>query len=158
MSDQSEPTVAGYFLDKKNHMRKKVSDLSGKGFEAVEIATQVLRLCYPLRNVVAVHSYYNNEPIAPFVRAEHEGVEGRDQVPTEHVVVDVYFMFDDAYTTKSEDEAFVVEVAFPQGLERTRWAVARVRWCDMGWNARGQYSGDNPVEQLSGETLVNFWM
>jgi len=150
---------AEYFINKKGQMRKRVADTSGKAFEALEIATQVLRLCYPLRMVKAVHVYYNNEQIEPFVRPQHPGIEGWDKPITEHIVCDIYFLFDDAYTSKDEDDAFVVEVVFPQGAERNRWdALARVRWFDLGWVKMGQYNGDSPVPQLSGETFVNTWM
>ncbi|HSH31545.1 MAG TPA: hypothetical protein VK963_02650 [Candidatus Saccharimonadales bacterium] len=150
-----------YFAAKQAQSRKEVSDTSGKAFEAQEIATQVLRLCYPLRQVTAVHAYYNNSPMKPFVRAEHPnlkghhgGLEKMKKSAQQYVVVDIYFLFGGAYVSKSEEEAFVVEVAFPLDTERARWAsLARVRWADLGW-----LPNDSPVPQLTGETFVNAWM
>lgn len=154
--DETVVTVTDeYFLRKGSQPRRRISDVSGKAFEAVEVATQVLRLCYPMRYVKAVHCYYNNEPIEPFLAQEH--FTPRLHRDLEHVVVDVYFLFGGNYESTSEDEAFAVEVIMPVNAERARWNVARVRWADLGWNTYGNYEGDNPAPQLVGETIANFW-
>ena len=155
MEKQNTPVSNKYFLNKKSQSRKKVADTSGQAFEALEIATQVLRLCYPLRALGAVHCYYNNSKFEPFVAHEQGG-----KAPVKnYIVVDIYFFFEgEAYGTKTEDDAFAVEVAFPQNVERARWHIARVRWADLGWRLRGNHRGDTPVPQLVGETIVSHWM
>ncbi|MBI2120263.1 MAG: hypothetical protein HYT94_01405 [Parcubacteria group bacterium] len=156
-----------YFTEKKSQNRKRVTNVSGKAHEALEIATKVLRLCYPLRTVRGVHCYYNNTPIEPFLEAEHPSLAECDDPNTkkfsipckEYVVVDIYFLFGDHYASKNAQTAFVVEVAFPQNVERARWSsIARVRWTDLNWNRQGNFVGDNPVPQIIGETFVNDWM
>ncbi len=157
-----------YFTAKRTQKRSKTADVSGKVFEAVEIATKVLRLCYPLRTVKATKCYFNNHPVEPFLRPEHPGLdEGHDpklkkftQQCKEYVVVDVYFLFASlANESEGEKDAFAVEVAFPVGVERVRWnRIVRVRWADLGFHNQGNHSDDQPVPELLGETFVNNWL
>ena len=136
-------------------------DISGKTVRAMEIAQQVLRLCYPLRALHATHVYYNNAPVEPFLSPEHTGLKARTEVALrmgrpikEHLVFDVYFFWKDERIMYNMDNAFVVEVVFPEGAQRARWdAIIRVRWADLGWPA-----GDAPFPLLVGETFVNDWM
>jgi|GEM_PF-3937790 len=151
-----------YFTDKVTHSRREVSDVSGKAFEAVEIATQVLRLCYPLRPVSAVRTYYDNTPIEPFLNAEHSSLSDAESsmavpIPS-YTVVDVNFLFGGAYVSRGENDAFAVEVAFPADAKRVRWqTIIRVRWADLSWGRLGNHHGDLPVPELVGETFVNTW-
>lgn len=162
----SKDVPADYFSVKSSQDRMRVSDVSGKAFGAIEIARQVLRLCYPLRQIAAVHCYYNNSPMEPFVGAEHpdlpvhqEGFEKLTKPPKEYIVVDIYFLFDDQFGSKNEDEAFAVEVAYPVDVSRVRWrSIARVRWEDLCWKMMGSVQGGVPVPRLYGETFVNLWM
>ena len=144
-----------YFLAKLSQERKKVSDLGDKPFDAIEIATKVLRLCYPLRDIKAVHTYWNNAPREPFYRKQGEAphyLEKRDTL-----TVDIFFLFNDVHGSDREEDAFVVEVTYPVDVERARWDIARVRWTDLAWNKQSQRIEDRPVPSLVGETIVNFW-
>jgi hypothetical protein len=157
---ESSSVISEYLTGKRSHRRKKVSDTGDKAFEAVEIATRVLRLHYPERQVRGVRCYFDNTPIEPFLAPEHLTTKGpADNTRKEHIVVDVYFVFGGAvYPSKSEEDAFVVEVVFPKCAERVRWqGLVRVRWADLGWKKHGNHQGDNPVPNLAGETFVNLW-
>src|ERR1041385_2099742 len=121
-----------YFIAKKGQKRKKAANVGEKVFDAIEIATKALRLCYPLPEVKAVHCYYNNEKIEPFIAPQHgeefaTNHDGDGEVK-DFIVIDVYFFLGfNAYEPVSEKDAFVVEVVFPKQFVRKRWNIARVR-------------------------------
>lgn len=164
--------TSDYFTNKKNHERKQIFDISEKNFEALQITQKVVGLCYPWRFIKAVHCYYDNTPIEPFMLpelqldsdlqkfAEEDGLTKREkkqmQPIKDYIVIDVYFLFgDSAYPSQGEQDAFMVEVAFPVGGEKARWAsLARVRWIDLAWPNK---YGAVPVAELMGEIYVNAW-
>lgn len=159
MSEQV-PLTKEYFEAKRRQDRKSVADTGSKGFEAVEIATRVLRLHFPSRHVRAVRTYFNNEPMPPFVKANQSPLAGKLGGPVRmHIVVDVYFFFGGQFGSDGEQDAFVVEVAFPIEAQRAQWqCIARVRWADLNWERMGSHAGDVPVPHLIGETFINDWL
>ena len=163
-SQTAVSSLEAEFRSKSLQNRKRIGNSGELEFEAQEIATQVFRLHYPLREIAAVHSYFNNEPVKPFLLSEHPSLTERQagsmaRPLRKFVVVDVYFLFGGNLESKNEDEAFVVEVTFPEEAERSRWSgIRRVRWADLQWNRLGNHPGDVPVRHLSGETFVNAWI
>lgn len=166
---ESVPPTPKYFFDKLTQERELIVEIDRQASHAMDIAWQVLRLCYPMRQTSKVRMYYNFSPFAPFLRAEHEGLDikgmnfatadmrraaKKTTVPIkDHVVVDVHYFLDSIH----ENESFLIEVAIPQGLQRARWDIVRVRWCDLGWTTNGGGSDDVPLPHLCGEAYVNHW-
>src|SRR5438552_4130143 len=107
MEVQTTPLSPAYFTKKKAQARKRAATTSGKVFDALEIATKVMRLCYPLPEVKAVRCYYNNDAIEPFIAPQHgqDLVEKHGGDIKDHVVVDIYFFLGfSAYEPKTEND------------------------------------------------------
>lgn len=142
---------------KSGQPRKRIADLSGKALRAQEIALQVFRLCYPMPALNGCRLFYNNTPVEPFLRAEHPSLSSDEHprhralsVPLrEFVTIDICLFFD---KRRTPEEAFLVEVVFPEHAERARWSsIIRVRWADLAWGVHF----DAPVPVLAGETFVS---
>jgi hypothetical protein len=168
------PLTPQYFLNKLTQDRKKIEgDINQLASHALDLAGLTRQLCYPLPIILKTALYYNNAPFTPYLLAEHPGleVEGvqygtpemkeaarQTSVPIkDYVVIDVHYFFDRPRQVKKLEDSFVVEVAFPQGTQRARWNLIRVRWCDLGWSKRGNHCNDVPIPCLCGETYANNW-
>ena len=158
-----------YFTGKLTQPRKPIRDIDRNAAQALEIAYRVQGLCYPMRVAEKVRLYYNNAPFEPYLQAEHPGLgadggapmspeERRMAAPLKrYVVIDIYMFLGGVYEARKEADAFLVEVAMPQGAQRERWDTVRARWCDLGWNKLGNHPGDAPLPYFYGENHIHYW-
>jgi hypothetical protein len=166
---ETAPLTPKYFVEKLTQERELIVEIDRQAAHALNIAWQVLRLCYPMRQTTKVRMYNNYAPFTPFLRAEHPGLDltgvkfGTPAMSKaakkmavrieDHNVVDIYYFLDGV----CEKDAMLVEVAFPQGLQRVRWDIVRARWCDLSWTTYGDGQADIPLPHYCGEAFINHW-